>query len=305
MPLDPTAPDPTRPSIHRRLPRLLLAAGGGFLAFVFFSQRSMIYFPSREDSAALERTAAAQGFQPWRDPQGHTIGYRDPADPADSRPPLAVLLFHGNAGHALHRAAYSSILRDAAPDRAVSIHILEYPGYGARPGKPTQASLLAAANDALALIPSNSPVLLLGESLGTGVACATAAENPRRVAGLLLVTPFDSLANVARHHYPLLPVGWILRDTYPSAEWLPAYPGPAAFLLAKNDTIVPARLGHALHALHPGPKFLLEDPLADHNDLISALPPAAWQKTLAFLLTPPSERGQSKILDSLPPPPPL
>lgn len=269
-----------------RLPLLFLAAGGGFLALVVVSQESMIYFPVREESAVLERAAAVEGFQPWRDPRGNTIGYLDAADPGNSRPPLAILVFHGNAGHALHRAFYAGMLRAAAPGHSVSIHILEYPGYGARPGRPGQASLIAAAVEALALIPANSRVILLGESLGTGVACATAAANPQRVTGLFLITPFDSLLNVARHHYPFLPVGWILRDTYPSNEWLPSYPGPAVFLLAANDSIVPARLGHNLHAFHSGPKLILEDRLAGHNDITNSLPPATWRRAFEFLLNP-------------------
>lgn len=274
-----------------RVPGLFLAAGVGFLAVIFLFQRSMIYYPVREDSSVLERAASAQGLEPWRDPQGNIIGYRDLADPSDSRPPLAILIFHGNAGHALHRSFYSSLLRAAAPEHAVSIHILEYPGYGARLGKPSQGSLLAAANEALPLISTDSPAILLGESLGTGVACATAAANPERVAGLLLVTPFDSLANVARHHYPLLPVGWILRDTYPSAEWLESYPGPVVCLLAGMDSVVPARLGRALHEGHRGPKLLLEDELADHNDLVFSLPPDAWRQALDFLLNPEIDPG--------------
>lgn len=264
--------------------RVVLLVWLGLLAFLALSQRSMIYHPSREDAASLQRAADVQGFSPWRNAQGETIGYRSLPAPDDPRPPLAILITHGNAGYAVHRADFAPLLRAAAPDRAVSVYILEYPGYGARSGNPSQDAFLAAADEALGLIPPDAPVVLLGESIGTGVASATASAHPDRIAGLLLLTPFDSLASVARHHYPLLPVRWIMRDRYPSAEWLQNYRGPVAIILAANDTIVPAKFGQALHDSYTGPKKLITADPADHNDLLHTLPPSAWKEATTFLL---------------------
>jgi len=266
--------------------RVVVLVWVGMVVLLALTQRSMLYFPSRQDPAALERLAAGHGFEPWRDPEGQVIGYRSHAAPDDPRPALAVLVSHGNAGYALHRADYATFLRAAAPDHAVSLYLLEYPGYGGRPGSPSQEALLAAAGEALAAIPDNQPVILLGESIGTGVATGTAARFPDRVDGLLLLTPFDSLVNVARHHYPLLPVGWILRDRYPSAEWLGAFDGPVAIIVAARDTIVPAAFGRALYESYHGPKKLIEDSTADHNDLLHTLPASAWREALEFLLQP-------------------
>lgn len=264
--------------------RVVILVWLGLVAFVALTQRSMIYFPSRNDSASLERTAAAQGFEPWKNGQGETIGYYSVTPTEDPRPPVAILIFHGNAGYAVHRADYAAILRDAAPDRAVSVYILEYPGYGARGGSPSQQAFLAAASDALSSIAADTPVIVLGESIGTGVASATAAEHAERVRGLLLLTPFDSLANVAQHHYPLLPVRWIMRDQYPSEEWLKNYRGPVAIILAGNDTVVPAKFGQKLYDTYSGPKKLIIADQADHNDLLHTLPPSAWREALQFLL---------------------
>ena len=256
----------------------------GLLVFLALSQRSMIYYPSRNDAESLEREAGAQGFEPWKNPQGGTIGYRSLPAPDDPRPPLAILITHGSAGYATHRADYTAILRAAAPDRALSVYILEYPGYGSRSGTPSQTAFLAAADEAVAQIPTNAPVILLGESIGTGVASATAASRSDRVAGLLLLTPFDTLANVAQHHYPLLPVRWILRDQYPSEDWLKQFRGPLAIVVAANETIVPAKFGKKLHDTYAGPKKLIIAERADHNDLLHTLPPSAWQEALNFLL---------------------
>jgi pimeloyl-ACP methyl ester carboxylesterase len=292
MPDSSLVPDPgglglARPTSLTRLwqiVRIVLLVWLGLVAFIALTQRSMIYYPSRNAPETLAREATTQGFEPWTNPSGETIGYHHLAAPDDPRPPLAILIFHGNAGYALHRTDYVSLLRSAAPDRALSIYILEYPGYGARAGTPSQPDFLAAADEALASIPANLPLILLGESIGTGVATATAAANPDRISGLLLLTPFDCLANVAQHHYPLLPVRWIMRDKFPAEDWLKLYHGPIAVILAANDTIVPAKFGQKLHDSYAGPKLLILADNADHNDLLHTLPPSAWQKALTSLL---------------------
>lgn len=292
MPGSSIVPDPgrmwsSRPTAVERLwqvLRVVLLVWLGLLAVLALSQRSMIYLPSRNTSDALARDAVSQGFEPWQNASGETIGYRSLPAPEDPRPPLAILITHGNAGYAMHRAGYAAILRAAAPERALAVYILEYPGYGARSGSPSQTNFLAAADEAVALIPDNKPLILLGESIGTGVASATAAARPDRVAGLLLLTPFDSLANVAQHHYPLVPVRWILRDQYPSEDWLKQFRGPVAIVVAANDTIVPAKFGQNLHDTHAGPKKLIIAERADHNDLLHTLSPSAWQEALQFLL---------------------
>jgi pimeloyl-ACP methyl ester carboxylesterase len=278
---------PARPTALTRLwqvLRVVLLVWLGLVALLALTQRSMIYYPSRNAPETLAREATAQGFEPWKNSTGETIGYRHLAPSDDPRPPLAILISQGNAGYALHRTDYADILHTAAPDRAVSIYILEYPGYGARLGTPSQSNFLAAASEAIADIPANLPLILLGESIGTGVAAATAAANPDRITGLLLLTPFDSLANVAQHHYPLLPIRWIMRDQYPSENWLKNYQGPLAIILAEDDTIVPAKFGQKLHDTYEGPKLLILANQANHNDLLHTLPPSAWREALQFLL---------------------
>jgi pimeloyl-ACP methyl ester carboxylesterase len=106
------------------------------------------------------------------------------------------------------------------------------------------------------------------------------------MAGLLLLTPFDSLANVARHHYPLLPIRWLMRDQYPAQEWLKNYHGPVTVILAADDSIVPAKFGKQLHDSYAGPKQLIVADHADHNDLLHALPQSSWEQALQFVLPP-------------------
>ncbi|MBE2179971.1 MAG: alpha/beta hydrolase [Chthoniobacterales bacterium] len=276
-----------RPSLHSRLWRIVRAVVLVWLILVAFfalAQRSMIYFPTKDDATSLHAQASASGLIPWTNAHGEVIGYRTPPEEGAPLPPASVVIFHGNAGHAIHRADYAQILRGAAPERALSVFILEYPGYGARSGNPSQETILAAAEDAIHSLPEGAPVILLGESIGTGVAAAMAAKFPARIAGLLLLTPFNSLVAAAQHHYPLLPVRWILRDKYPSADWLKSYTGPVSVVLAAKDTIVPAELGRKLYDGYSGPKHLFTAQGADHNDLLYTLTPADWRSSLGFLL---------------------
>jgi uncharacterized protein len=275
------------PRTGRRLWQIARAALFVWLilvAFVALTQRSMIYFPTKENTETLRHTAASQGLEPWTDAQGTLIGYRLPAPLGEPRPPASAIIFHGNAGHAAHRGEYARVLQESAPNHALTVHILEYPGYGDRHGSPSQEAFLAAAAAAVETIPPGHPLVLVGESIGTGVASATAAKFPDRTTGLLLLTPFDSLASVAQHHYPLLPVRWILRDQYPSSEWLRQFHGPVSIMVAANDTIVPAIFGEKLHDDYTGPKQIIRVDRADHNDLLHHADPLTWQNALRFAL---------------------
>ena len=84
-----------------------------------------------------------------------------------------------------------------------------------------------------------SPLVLLGESLGTGVACAVAAQRTDSIKGALLITPFDSLASVAKKHYPWAPVSLILQDRYDSSRALQDLRLPLAIIVAEDDHIIP------------------------------------------------------------------
>ena len=188
------------------LARNVAAAAAGLV--ILFSlggcalQRRLIYYPARIDMPAAGAMAAQRGFEPWYARSGELLGWRVSPGPVDAagegRQTPRVLVLHGNAGHALHRTFYRTHL-----GQHWRIHILEYPGFGVRDGRPSEESLVAAASQAFTelLATGASPVYLLGESLGTGVAAAVAARFPDEVAGLLFITPFTSLEDVAAWHF--------------------------------------------------------------------------------------------------------
>ncbi len=266
-------------------PLKLLAWGLGAYAALclaaFLLQRRMMYFPDRSTEAESLRQGARMGLAPWRDGTGHLLGWRRPGTGGD-RPRMLVI--HGNAGDALGRLDYLPVL-EAAGFEGV---LLEYPGYGPRPGRPSEGRFVADARAALRQLKAEGPgpVFLLGESLGSGVAVQVAAREPGAVAGLLLVTPFARMTEVAARHYPFFPLGLLLRDRWDSLGAIGGYAGPVALLVAGRDEVVGAAQGRRLAAAAPGPVFVREVPWADHNGLPLEPGQAPWPELLGFLRRP-------------------
>ncbi len=247
------------------------------LLAVFLFQRRLLYFPSRAPLAELTQRARSVSLDPWTNAAGQTIGWvrRAPRSPSAG----LVLVVHGNGGHAVHRAAYADALQRAAN---VEVRILEYPGYGARDGESTERSLCAAADEAMAVLGESNRVYVVGESLGTGVACYLAGAYTNRVAGVLLVAPYDRLFRVAQSHYPFLPAGLIMHDRFDSADRLQNYSGPLYVWLGGSDIVVPTQFGRSLYDGYHGPKRLHETPGAGHEDVWKE--PGEWWKEAAGFL---------------------
>ncbi len=244
-------------------------------------QRQMIYFPTVAPEQTLLLEATHLGLEVWRDEECALIGWKSAADPSPRR---RMLVFHGNAGYALHRHYYVAGL--LALGAGWEVFLFEYPGYGSRPGKPSAKIFKEKATEALELLQQGDerPVYLVGESLGSGVASYLAGAFAERVAGLLLVTPFTSFADVAAFHYPVLPVRTLLSERFDSLKALSGYLGPAAFLIAGSDKIVPPELGRQLHDDYEGPKWLRVESSAGHNSLSLSPDQQWWRQATEFLL---------------------
>ena len=170
-------------------------------------------------------------------------------------------MMHGNAGQAADRDYV--LQRMSEKD---SLYVVEYPGYGSRKGNPSLESMNQAASEAYQLLRSrnpNIPVCVLGESIGSGPACALAQEKfqPDKI---LLVVPFDSLAKVASRHFPFLPVRFLLRDDWNNVESLRRYTGPVEIVGAVSDTIIPIDHAKALATQVPRARFIAIE--GGHND---------------------------------------
>ena len=252
----------------------LLTLGG----CVLLQDRHLLYFPDNPPLAVVLADARRDGLVPWPGEDDYRGLLREPEGPVRG----TLVLFHGNAGHAGHREWYADVFTGLG----LRVILAEYPAYGPRAGKLGEAALVTDAAETVALARSQfqGPLLLAGESLGAGVAAGAIARAPGEIAALLLITPWDTLEHVARHHYPWAPVGWILRDRYDTVDNLLGFGGPVALVIAAQDSIVPADFGRALFAGLTGPKRLWVIPGADHNDWMGRVDDAWWQSVTGFLL---------------------
>jgi uncharacterized protein len=284
-------PASSRAPHRRRWLRWLLAVFAAYalvVALFAIFQRKLIYHPTQLSPAVAQAAARQTGFEEWRGPRGQPFGWKRASRLA--QPWGRVLVMHGNAGWAIRRRDFTATLQSIA---AVDVYLLEYPGFGSRPGEPTQNSLYAAASEGLLAMPTNLPVYVVGESLGSSPACYAAGTQPARVAGVLLIAPFANLATVAQRHYPWLPVRWLLRDPFPSAAYLRGYHGPLAVWLAGRDTVVPRQFGKELFSGYKGPRQLWEFPDAGHNTL-SDRSVMDWEQVIDFWLRHRTSRGAAR-----------
>lgn len=193
------------------------------------------------------------------------------------RSPL-LIYFGGNAEEVSHLAA------DAARFPGWSLVLVNYRGYGLSQGEPGEAAFLADAVtifDTVIARPDIDPtrVIAMGRSLGTGVAVHLASQRP--LAGVILVSPYDSMVNVGKDHYWFLPVGLMLRHRFDAAVLAPSVQAPLLALVAGDDEVVSPRRSAALVERWGGPKEMLTIPDRGHNDIESH--PLFWPAIAEFI----------------------
>ncbi len=270
--------------LYRTMYALLmgLIVFAGLLVLIWAVQRHLMYFPFRSvpspSAMGLERvepvsfpTADGLTLHAWFVAPAATAGF-------------TILVFNGNAGNRALRAPLAAAL--AA--EGFSVLLLDYRGFGENPGSPTEPGLAADARAARTYLLSRADVdparlVYFGESLGTGVATALAAEHPP--AALILRSPFLSMTAVARVHYPILPVGWLLKDRYESIRHVPSLACPLLVIAGDADRIIPVEQSRALYEAARSAKTrrLVILPGADHNDMSLLAGPVMITSIARFL----------------------
>jgi fermentation-respiration switch protein FrsA (DUF1100 family) len=240
---------------------LAILAYGGVLALMYVFQRSLMYFPdrSRIPPAAAGLPRAEEVTLTSADGE-RLIAWHVP--PQGSKP--VVIYFHGNGGALNLRA---DRFRWLTVD-GFGLLGLSYRGYGGSSGKPSEAGLLLDASAAYDFAAARYPpgrIVLWGESLGTGVAVALAAEQP--IGGLMLDAPFTSAGDIGASAYPFIPVRWFIKDSFRSDQRIRRVKAPLLVLHGDMDGIVPVRFGERLFALANEPKQMVRFPLGGHVDL--------------------------------------
>ena len=240
---------------------LVILAYCGVMALMYVFQRSLMYFPDRARTppATAGLPQAEEVILTSSDGE-HLVAWHVP--PHDAKP--VVIYFQGNAGALNLRADRFRWLTGDG----FGLIALSYRGYGGSTGKPTEEGMLldaAAAYDFAAARYPSGRIVLWGESLGTGVAIALAAE--RQTGGIILDAPFTSAADIGASAYPFVPVRWFIKDSFRSDERIGRVKAPLLALHGEMDRVISIRFGERLFTLANEPKQMVRFPSGGHVDL--------------------------------------
>jgi fermentation-respiration switch protein FrsA (DUF1100 family) len=250
--------------------RLMIGAAGSLLILATLLgvistwQRRLMYFPTRDVPTPAQVGLSDVESITFETADGLRLnGWFLPL--SGPSPRVTVLVLNGNGGNRGYRAPLAIALHR----HGFQVALVDYRGYGENAGEPSEAGLAVdsrAARAYLARRPDVDPSRLVyfGESLGTAVAVDLAAEHPP--ASLILRSPFTSMVDVGKHHYPLMPVGSLLKDRYEAIERIARIHAPLLVIAGERDRIVPIALSRRLYDAANEPKTLLALPFADHND---------------------------------------
>jgi pimeloyl-ACP methyl ester carboxylesterase len=254
--------------------KIVLGVAIGVPLFMWFFQERMLFFPRPLDSRPAPRPnleevsiAAADG-----------VKLRGWLVKGGGAPAPLVIYFGGNAeevswlaGVADHFAGWSLLL-------------VNFRGYGESDGKPGEKELLEdglVIHDYARRRPdvNSGRIVAMGRSLGSGVAVHLAAH--RSLRGVILVSPYDSIVEVAKGHYPFLPVSLMLRHRFDSLARAQQIEVPLMCLVATEDRVIPAARSRALFEAWRGTKTWIEVPRSDHDSISGE--PEYWRSIADFL----------------------
>lgn len=250
---------------------LYVAAVAGMITF----QRDLQYFPDRSDPAP--EGVGLQGVDrialPTADGETVVLWFSAP----DANRPT-VLYFHGNAGSIADRADRMAFYQD----RGFGAAFLSWRGYGGSTGRPTEAGLMQDAEAAYAYLTGQGiapdHIVLVGESLGTGVAVQLAARH--NVAGVILEAPYTAAVDIAAQAYPWLPVRLLMLDQFLSRDHIARIDAPLLILHGERDRVIPYRSGLRLFDQASEPKTFVSLGAKGHEALYD---PATWARGVDFI----------------------
>jgi hypothetical protein len=226
-------------------------------------QRSFIYFPLAQKPPPVASVLPGAQEVRFTTADGIPLTGWFRSGPVGS---ATVIVFNGNAGDRSHRAPLAAALAR----EGFGVLLFDYRGYAGHAGTPSEEGLAADARGALDHIRGRGDVdptriAYFGESLGAAVATRLATEHPP--VALILRSPFTSLADMAKLHYPWLPIGPLLVDRYPSIDRIADVRAPLLVIAGTRDGIVPLEHSRRLFDAAREPKRFVPIDDADHNDL--------------------------------------
>ncbi len=240
---------------------ICLCLYAGAAAVLYATQRSLMYFPETVHTAPAQAGLPQAEEVPLVTADGvHISAWHVAA--TEGKPVL--LYFHGNGGSLRYRVErFKKLVADG-----IGLVALEYRGYGGNAGSPSERGFIADAQAAYAFAAAHYPakaIVAWGESLGSGVAVALAAEKP--VGRVILEAPFTSAAAVAALHYWYMPVRLLMKDQFRSDARIAKIKAPLLILHGVHDHTVPYTMGDRLFALANEPKHIVRFLDGGHEDL--------------------------------------
>lgn len=229
------------------------------LAALYLFQDKLLFFPG---STAFGNCPEME----QRHAKAETVGDIRYYLKTEPNPDNWIVIFHGNAGNACDRVYFLDLLKDFNSNLAV----FEYPGYGNDSHAPGEAVFKKQALELITNIkkndPQDLPVYLMGESMGTGI--ATWAASMTDIKGLILISAYTSLAQVAQHHYFWVPVKFLMKNPFKADIWASQTSTSALLFHGVSDTTIPIDFARQQILNFKGEKQLIEIPGCGHNDII-------------------------------------
>jgi hypothetical protein len=228
----------------------------------WLAQRRLMYFPN--PSHITPSQAGLTDFDEIRMRAPDGAGLTVWSSKARAGQPT-LLYFHGNGGGLVNRAGRFARYQAAG----LGVFAMSYRGYSGSTGTPSEAANLSDAVLAYDTLRAQgiaaNDIFLYGESLGSGIAVATAVR--KQVAGVILDAPYTSVVEVAARQYPVLPVRTLLTDRYESDKLISEVKAPVLVLHGTKDRVIPVEMGRKLFELAHEPKKLVIFPEGGHVDL--------------------------------------
>ena len=220
------------------------------ILFVYFYQRNLLYNPS-ENNYLNDKIGFT--YKEIYIETDKNIKLKSWFIEKDLEKSKTILFFHGNAGNLFNRVYKLNELNKLD----LNILIISWRGFSGNEGKPTEKNLYHDAEEAVRWLNvqglDNKDIILYGESLGTGIATELASKN--NFGGIILESPFTSMADTAKIYYPYLPVNLLLKDKYDSKSKITDIKIPILIMHGKMDNIVPQKMGLELFEKANNPKF--------------------------------------------------
>jgi len=254
--------------------KIALGIAIGVPLFMWLFQDWMLFFPRPLDS----RPAPRPNVEEVSIVAADGVKLRGWLVKGDGAPAPLVIYFGGNAEEV------SWLVDPADHFTGWSLLLVNFRGYGESEGKPGEKELL---EDGLVIHDyakgrsevNSERIVAMGRSLGSGIAVHLAAHRPLRA--VILVSPYDSIVEVAKRHYPFLPVSLMLRHRFDSIALAPRIEAPLLCLVATGDRVIPAAHSRALFEAWRGTKTWHEVPRADHDSIFGE--PEYWRSIADFL----------------------